>query len=110
MGLQPQCWVSCCLQWTVIWQAEGCSGLCTLHSAPLSWVFLGWAGGGLGLLPDKIMIGTIMLLIPGMALMNSVRDMLNNNAINGLFSCIDAVLTAGAIAAGFGVPLILLGG
>ena len=56
------------------------------------------------------MIGTIMLLIPGMALMNSVRDMLNNNAINGLFSCIDAVLTAGAIAAGFGVPLILLGG
>ena len=79
-------------------------------SVILGFLGMGWGWTGLGLLPDKIMIGTIMLLIPGMALMNSVRDMLNNNAINGLFSCIDAVLTAGAIAAGFGVPLILLGG
>ena len=79
-------------------------------SVILGFLGMGWGRTGLGLLPDKIMIGTIMLLIPGMALMNSVRDMLNNNAINGLFSCIDASLTAGAMAAGFGVPLILLGG
>lgn len=79
-------------------------------SVVLGFCGMGWGAAGLGLRPDKIMIGTIMLLIPGMALMNSVRDMLNNNAINGLFSCIDAVLTAGAIAVGFAVPLITLGG
>lgn len=64
----------------------------------------------LGFLPDKIMIGTIMLLIPGMAFMNSMRDMLSNNEINGLFSCLDTLLTAGAIAIGFALPLLLMGG
>lgn len=78
-------------------------------------MLLGGCGTAWGMLmpeacPNKIMIGTIMLLIPGMALMNSVRDMLNNNAITGFFSFVDAVLTAGSIAAGFAVPLILMGG
>ncbi len=59
--------------------------------------------------PDKMMIGTIMLLIPGMAFMNSMRDMLSNNEINGLFSCLDTLLTAGAIAIGFVVPLLIGG-
>lgn len=68
-----------------------------------------WGLFDMGFRVDKIMIGTIMLLIPGMAFMNSVRDMINNNAINGLFSCLDAVTTAGAIAVGFAVPLLLLG-
>lgn len=68
-----------------------------------------WGYLGLGFRPDKIMIGTIMLLIPGMAFMNSMRDMLSNNEINGLFSCLDVLLTAGAIAVGFAVPLLLLG-
>lgn len=62
----------------------------------------------MGFQPDKIMIGTIMLLIPGMAFMNSMRDMLSNNEINGLFSCLDTLLTAGAIAIGFALPLLLM--
>lgn len=78
-------------------------------------MILGFCGMAWGLLvpearSSKIMIGTIMLLIPGMAFMNSVRDMLNNNAMTGFFSLVDAVLTAGSIAAGFAVPLILMGG
>lgn len=64
---------------------------------------------GLGLRPDKIMIGTIMLLIPGMSFMNSMRDMLSNNEMNGFFSCLDVLLTAGAIAAGFALPLLFMG-
>lgn len=63
-----------------------------------------------GLHQDWIMIGTIMLLVPGMGLMSSLRDMLDNNAINGLFSFLDAVMTAGAIAIGCALPLFLLGG
>lgn len=69
-----------------------------------------WGKLGIGFQPDKIMIGAIMLLIPGMAFMNSMRDMLSNNQINGFFSCLDTLLTAGAIAIGFAVPLKLMGG
>lgn len=69
-----------------------------------------WGKLGMGFQPDKIMIGTIMLLIPGMAFMNSMRDMLSNNEINGFFSCLDTLLTAGAIAIGFAIPLKFMGG
>lgn len=57
---------------------------------------------------DKIMISDIMLLVPGMALMNSARDLIDNNPMNGVFSCLDAILTAAAIAAGFAIPMLLL--
>lgn len=57
---------------------------------------------------DKTMIAVIMLLVPGMALMNSARDMIDNNPMNGVFSCLDAILTAAAIAAGFAIPMLLL--
>ena len=57
---------------------------------------------------DKVMISVIMLLVPGMALMNSARDMIDNNPMNGVFSCLDAILTAGAIAVGFAIPMLLL--
>lgn len=76
----------------------------------LGFAGMAWGYLRLGFWSDKIIIGTIMLLIPGMAFMNSVRDMLNDNEITGLFSCLDAVLTASAIAIGFAVPLIILGG
>lgn len=80
----------------------------------LASMVLGICGNGFGYLnlgfqPDKLMIGTIMLLIPGMAFMNSMRDMLSNNEINGLFSCLDTLLTAGAIAIGFALPLLFMG-
>ena len=59
---------------------------------------------------DKIMIGNIMLLIPGMALTNSIRDLLCGDLVAGLLRLVESLLIAFAIAAGYSIPLILLGG
>ena len=50
---------------------------------------------------DKIMIGDIMLLIPGIAITNAIRDMLRGDTISGLMRLIEGILWAGALAAGF---------
>ncbi len=55
-------------------------------------------GFGLGQNPDKIIIGNIMLLIPGIALTTSLRDMINGDTISGLLGLSEAVLKALAIA------------
>ena len=56
---------------------------------------------GLGDNVEMISIGNIMLLIPGVALTNSLRDMFSGNTISGLMRCIEAVLLALTIAFGF---------
>ena len=56
---------------------------------------------GLGDNVDMISIGNIMLLIPGIALTNSLRDMFSGNTISGLMRFIEAILLALVIACGF---------
>lgn len=65
---------------------------------------------GLGINVDKIMIGGIMLLIPGIAMTNSVRDMLIGDIMSGAFRLMNALLIAGAIACGFALSIIFFGG
>lgn len=65
---------------------------------------------GLGQHEDLIMMGGIMLLIPGIAMTNSVRDMLIGDIATGMLRLCNAVLTAAAIACGFALAIILLGG
>ncbi len=50
---------------------------------------------------DKIIIGNIMSLIPGIGLTNALRDLFTGDSIAGLLRSIEAVLTACAIAAGY---------
>lgn len=57
---------------------------------------------------DMISIGNIMLLIPGVALTNSLRDMFSGNTISGLMRCIEAVLLALTIALGFALAASLV--
>ena len=59
---------------------------------------------------DKIMIGYIMLLIPGLAMTNSVRNILVGNTISGVMRLIEAVLWAAALALGFMIAMFLTGG
>lgn len=59
---------------------------------------------------DKIMIGDIMLLIPGLGATNAVRDVLAGDTISGILRLIEALLWAGALAAGFMIALGLIGG
>lgn len=63
---------------------------------------------GLGENVDMISIGNVMLLIPGIALTNSLRDMFSGNTISGLMRFIEAVLLALVIACGFALVAGLL--
>ena len=63
-----------------------------------------------GLHLDKIMIGCVMLLIPGVALTNAVRNVLTGNTISGVMRLIEAFLWAAALAGGFMIALFLTGG
>ena len=59
---------------------------------------------------DKIMMGDIMLLIPGIAMTNSIRDVLVGDTIAGVMKFVECFLWAGAIACGFMLAIQLIGG
>ena len=65
---------------------------------------------GLGQALHKIVIGNIMLLIPGIALVTSLRDMIGGDTISGLLGAFEALLRAVAIAAGCALVLMQVGG
>ena len=65
---------------------------------------------GIGENIDKIIIGNIMLLIPGLTLTSSLRDMINGDIISGLLGVLESILKAIAIAMGFAFILIPIGG
>ena len=57
---------------------------------------------------DKIIIGSIIPLVPGVPLTNSIRDFLNGDYLSGTIRMIDAVLVACCIALGVGFMLSLV--
>ena len=59
---------------------------------------------------DKIMIGDIMLLIPGLMSTNAIRDVLIGDTLSGIIRLIAALLLAAALALGFMGAIILFGG
>lgn len=65
---------------------------------------------GLGKHVDVIMIGNIMLLIPGVLLTNSFRDFISGDMITGLLHFSEAIITAICVAGGFLIAIVLTGG
>lgn len=57
---------------------------------------------------DKILIGDIMLLIPGLAMTNAVRNILVGNTISGVIRITESLIWAGALAGGFMTSMIVL--
>ena len=55
---------------------------------------------GIPILQDKVVIGDIMPLVPGIALTTSIRDFYNGDYLSGTIHLIDALLTALCIAVG----------
>ena len=62
-----------------------------------------------GLHLDKIMIGDIMLLIPGLMATNAIRDVLIGDTLSGIIRLIAALLLAAALALGFMGAILLFG-
>ncbi|MBU5590962.1 threonine/serine exporter family protein [Clostridium sp. MSJ-4] len=54
---------------------------------------------------DKIIIGSIMLLVPGIAITNAIRDTIAGDLVAGLARSVEAFLIAIAIAVGSGIVL-----
>ena len=65
---------------------------------------------GAGMDANQIIIGNIMLLIPGIALTNALRDMISGDIMSGMLRFFDAILVAAAIAAGYILAAQLMGG
>lgn len=65
---------------------------------------------GFGCDVNKIIIGNIMLLIPGIAFTTSLRDIINGDTISGLIGISEAAIKAIAIAIGFALVLVQMGG
>lgn len=65
---------------------------------------------GFGTNVDHIIIGNIMLLIPGLALTNAIKDIISGDTISGLLRLNEAFVIAVSIATGFSLATLLMGG
>lgn len=59
---------------------------------------------------DKVIIGNIMTLIPGIGLTNGLRDLFGGDSIAGLLRTMEAALAALAIGAGYFLFVYMVGG
>ncbi|AEJ19357.1 threonine/serine exporter family protein [Gracilinema caldarium] len=57
---------------------------------------------------DKTIIGSIMLLVPGLATVNAIRDTIAGDLVAGIARLTDAFITAAALAIGAGTVFSLL--
>ena len=63
---------------------------------------------GLGSQLDKIIIGAVMPLVPGLLITNAARDLIAGHLVSGLSKGADAGLTALAIGTGIAVAFVFL--
>ena len=80
-----------------------CSGKMILYAltAFVSGLVIGLFGSLLpGIHLDKILIGDIMLMIPGILMTSSVRDVFVGDTIAGLLRLVETLLWAAALAVG----------
>ena len=59
---------------------------------------------------DKVLIGNIMTLIPGIGITNALRDMFVGDSIAGILRTTEALLSTVAIAAGYFAVIFVTGG
>ncbi|OAB43196.1 hypothetical protein PGLA_09390 [Paenibacillus glacialis] len=62
---------------------------------------------GIGQSLDKIIIGSVMPLVPGLLITNAVRDLMAGHLVSGLSRGAEAFLTAFAIGTGIAVVFII---
>lgn len=77
-------------------------GLCTILVTLLG------TTAGIELHSDKIMIGTIMNVIPGVAFTNSLRDLLGGDLMTGILRFSEVLIDTVAIGCGYALSLLTL--
>lgn len=63
---------------------------------------------GWGVQVDKIIIGSVMPLVPGLVLTNAIRDLMAGHLVSGLSKGAEALLTAFAIGSGVAIVLTFM--
>lgn len=59
---------------------------------------------------NTVSISVLMLLVPGLAITNAIKDSVNGDLVSGLARGLESILTAISIAVGSGFVLIVCGG
>ena len=59
---------------------------------------------------DEVIIGNIMLIIPGLGFTNALRDLFTGDSIAGALRSLEAALSAVSIAAGYVIFVLVTGG
>lgn len=59
---------------------------------------------------DKIVVGALLPLVPGVALTNAIRDFISGDLLSGTLRMVEAVLVAAALAGGVGFALAFYAG
>ncbi|OLS40497.1 threonine/serine exporter family protein [Bacillus sp. MRMR6] len=79
-----------------------------LASFIIGLVSLTFINVGLGNQLDKIIIGSVMSLVPGLLVTNAVRDLMAGHLVSGLSKGAEAILTAFAIGSGIAVVFSII--
>lgn len=78
-----------------------------IGAAVAAWIPMILVHLGLGDNQDLITIGVLMLLVPGMALTNAMREIMAGDIISGVNRTAEVILIATAIALGTALPLMV---
>ena len=62
---------------------------------------------GLGQHPGQVMMAVIMVLIPGIAMTNAMREVLISDTISGILRLVESLLIASAVAFGFALAMFV---
>ena len=62
---------------------------------------------GLGEHPGQVMMAVIMVLIPGIAITNAMREVLISDTISGILRLVESLLIASAVAFGFALAMFM---
>ena len=83
----------------------------SIIAASFIMAFFAYCASGLGLIDsaDKTIIGTLMLLVPGLLFTNALRDIIYGDTNSGTNRIVQVFLIAAAIALGTGTALRLAG-
>lgn len=76
-----------------------------IGGAVISFLALTFLNFGVGETLDYIIIGSLMLLVPGVTIVNAIRDVLEGDYLSGSSRIMDALIIALSIACGVGVAL-----
>ena len=78
-----------------------------MGGAVLGFVTVAAVSLGFSVSTDKIIIGALMNLVPGIVITTFMRDMMAGDVVAGLIRFSESLLVATAIALGVGVSLML---